>query len=246
MLMSEQNVMNVVIDHGNSAAKIGIFDNHVLREQLYVKNLQDLPAVLENYSGDNLIISSVSKSHYGNFSAGAFRKVIILSSDTPLPIRNGYRSPETLGMDRIAAACGAWQLFPGRNCLVVDAGTCITYEIVDSQGIYLGGGISPGLAMRFRAMHTFTAKLPLVTPVDAPELPGSTTTACMQSGVIWGMIDEIDGVVTRYREKYADLQVILCGGDAPFFENKLKASIFASPEIVLIGLNSILSHNANL
>jgi type III pantothenate kinase len=118
--------------------------------------------------------------------------------------------------------------------------------MVESGGIYLGGGISPGLAMRFKAMHTFTARLPLVTPVDTPELIGTTTTACMQSGAIWGMIEEIDGVVARYREKYPDLQVILCGGDAPFFENKLKASIFASPEIVLIGLNSILSHNVNL
>lgn len=237
--------MNIVIDDGNSSAKIGIFDNHVLREHFVVKNILELPAVFENYSGGNLIISSVSKSHYENLD-GAFNKVIVLSSETPLPIRNGYQSPETLGMDRIAAACGAWELFRGKNCLVIDAGTCITYEMVTSDGIYLGGGISPGLTMRFRAMHTFTAKLPLVEPVDAPGLTGSTTRACMQSGVIWGMIDEIDGVVTRYREKYADLQVILCGGDGPFFENKLKASIFASPEIVLIGLNSILSHNANL
>lgn len=237
--------MNIVIDDGNSSAKIGIFDNRVLREQFIVKNTLEIPEVLVNYSGGDLIISSVSKSRYEDLG-GAFGKVIILSSETPLPIRNNYQSPETLGMDRIAAACGAWELFHGKNCLVIDAGTCITYEMVTSDGIYLGGGISPGLTMRFRAMHTFTAKLPLVDPVDAPALTGSTTMACMQSGVIWGMVSEIDGVVTRYREKYADLQVILCGGDAPFFENKLKASIFAGPEVVLIGLNSILSHNANL
>jgi type III pantothenate kinase len=238
--------MNVVIDHGNSAAKIGIFDNHVLRKQYNVKNLQDLTAVLENYYGSNVIISSVSEFRYEGFGPGTFNKVINLSSKTPLPIRNGYQSPETLGMDRIAAACGAWQLFPEKDSLVIDAGSCITYELVNSGGTYLGGGISPGLMMRFRAMHTFTAKLPLVTPVDSPDLTGSTTTACMQSGVIWGMVEEINGIITRYREKYPDLQVILCGGDVPFFENKLKASIFASPEIVLIGLNSILSHNANL
>ena len=239
-------MMNVVIDQGNSAAKIGIFDNHALCKQYNVRNLQDIPAILENYSGANLIISSVSDTQYAEFPAGTFGTTIILSSETPLPIRNGYLSPAMLGPDRIAAACGAWHLFPRRNSLVIDAGTCITYEMVDSEGIYLGGGISPGLVMRFKAMHTFTAKLPLVTPVDAPELIGNTTTACMQSGVFWGMIEEIDGVVARYREKYPDLQVILCGGDAPFFENKLKASIFASPEIVLIGLNSILSHNVNL
>jgi type III pantothenate kinase len=239
-------MMNVVIDQGNSAAKIGIFDNHALREQYNVRNLQDIPAILGNFYGANLIISSVSKTHYADFPAGTFGTTINLSNETSLPIANGYQSPETLGPDRIAAACGAWHLFPARNSLVIDAGTCITYEMVESGGIYLGGGISPGLAMRFKAMHTFTARLPLVTPVDTPELIGTTTTACMQSGVIWGMIEEIDGVVARYREKYPDLQVILCGGDAPFFENKLKASIFASPEIVLIGLNSILSHNVNL
>jgi type III pantothenate kinase len=238
--------MNVVIDHGNSAAKIGIFENDVLHSQHSAKNLPDLKGILKNYYGGNLIISSVSGVHYGDFDAGAFRKVVILSKDTPLPIKNGYRTPETLGMDRIAAACGAWQLFHGRSSLVIDAGTCVTYELTTSDGVYLGGGISPGLEMRFRAMNTFTARLPLVKPVDNPELTGATTTACMQSGVVWGLVCEIEGIIDRYTEKYPDLQVILCGGDAAFFENKLKASIFASPEIVLIGLNSILSHNANL
>jgi type III pantothenate kinase len=134
-------------------------------------------------------------------------------------------------------------LFPKANCLVVDAGTCITCEFIDSQGKYWGGAISPGLSMRFKAMNTFTARLPLVEPVDNPPLIGDSTVSSMQSGVIHGVVDELDGAIKRYSEKFDDLKVILTGGDCRFFENKLKASIFAVPELVLRGLNSILLYN---
>src|SRR5690606_13620294 len=112
-----------------------------------------------------------------------------------------------------------------------DAGTCITYDFTDSDRQYYGGGISPGLKMRFQAVHTFTARLPLVIPAENPELVGNSTETSIQSGIVNGILAEIDGIISRYRQKYPDLQVILCGGDAPFFENKLKASIFASPDL---------------
>lgn len=239
--------MNIVVDHGNTSAKIGIFDHHVLKEKHTFEKIEDLIAFLVNFYGDWIIISSVNHAlDLPPTSLSHFKHSLNLTPETPLPIQNQYGSPATLGMDRIAAVCGAWQLFPHQNSLIIDAGTCITYDIIDSMGQYQGGSISPGLFMRFRAMHTFTARLPLVEPVNNPDLTGKTTATCMQSGVIFGMIDEIDGVIDRYRKNNPDLKVILCGGDAPFFENKLKASIFASPELVLIGLNRILLHNADL
>jgi type III pantothenate kinase len=164
----------------------------------------------------------------------------------PLPIKILYATPQTLGVDRIAGSCGALQLFPGKNTLVIDAGTCITYDFTDSSKQYYGGSISPGLKMRFQAVHTFTARLPLVSPAENPELIGNSTETSIQSGIVNGTVAEIDGIIDRYRQKYPDLQVILCGGDGPFFENKLKASIFASPDLVLIGLNSVLIHNVRL
>jgi type III pantothenate kinase len=169
-------------------------------------------------------------------------RIFILSPALPLPITIQYDTPHTLGVDRIAGACGAKQLFPDVHTLVIDAGTCVTYDFTDSQGIYYGGGISPGLRMRFEALHTFTAKLPLVEPGQAP-LIGTNTETSIQSGVVNGMLAEMDGIIRQYQEKYPLLQVILCGGDGSFFENRLKASIFASPDLVLIGLNSVLIHN---
>jgi len=130
-------------------------------------------------------------------------------------------------------------------CLVIDAGTCITYDFVDANRNYQGGGISPGLNMRFRAVHTFTAKLPLVTPIKGARLIGDTTESSIQSGVVNGLLAEMEGIIRLYTEEFPGLRVILCGGDAGFFENQLKASIFASPELVLLGLNSILIHNVN-
>lgn len=236
--------MNVAIDLGNTLAKVGIFDHHHLAEKFFLNDLSQAVNVLKNFSGSRFIISSVNSNPMEllgpDFPA---RDIIILSHKTPVPVSIRYSTPETLGVDRIAAVCGARQEFPQKNCLVIDAGTCITYEVLDAEGSYWGGGISPGLAMRFRAMNAFTRRLPLVEPVDEVPLIGKSTVSSMQSGVIHGILDEIDGAIQRYSQKFEDLKIILTGGDCRFFENKLKASIFASPELVLRGLNSILLHN---
>jgi type III pantothenate kinase len=239
--------MNLVIDSGNSAAKVGIFDHEKLIEKLTFSSLEAVQSYMRGNVFKNVIISSVKSdaSLVASWAEGAEKK-FILSKDLPLPVNNRYDTPDTLGMDRLAGVCGAVQLFPGSDNLVIDAGTCITYDFVDKGANFLGGGISPGLVMRFRAVHTFTAKLPLVSPKAGVKLIGDTTEASIQSGVINGLLAEIEGIISRYREKFPALQVILCGGDAGFFENQLKASIFASPELVLIGLNSILIHNVNL
>jgi type III pantothenate kinase len=236
--------MNVTLDLGNTFAKVGIFDHHQLMETHTLQNVDEVVSFLKNFSGDNIIIGSVNSNATILATASShFAKVFTLSTHTPIPVKVRYATPETLGVDRIAGVCGAHEQFPGRNCLVIDAGTCVTYDLLDSMSNFLGGAISPGLSMRFRAMHAFTARLPLVEAVDVPALTGTTTVSCMQSGAIHGLIDEMEGFIGRYSEKFEDLKVILTGGDCRFFENKLKASIFAVPELVLRGLNSILLYN---
>jgi type III pantothenate kinase len=236
--------MNLVLDYGNSFAKVGVFRHHELIEHNAFANPDDLKNFIQNFSGKNFILSSVTHNHIPVMDwATHIPTKYILTSSLPLPINNLYATPHTLGVDRIAGACGAMQQFPSSHCLVIDAGTCIKYDFLDNIGNYHGGGISPGLRMRLQAMHTFTAKLPLVDIVDAPPLIGNTTEACLQSGAINGMVEEIQGIIARYQKEFAGLRVILCGGDGRFFENKLKGPIFALPELVRSGLNSILIHN---
>jgi type III pantothenate kinase len=239
--------MNIVVDYGNSSAKVGIFEGHQIVRQEVFPSEPELKKFLENFSADHIIISSVAKDAALVSSwATQTKNKFILSPSLPLPIQNRYATPATLGVDRIAGVCGARQRYPESNCLVIDSGTCITYDFVDEQGNFLGGGISPGLRMRFKAVHTFTARLPLVEIVELPSLIGNSTETCIQSGVIHGIVAEMNGIIDQYREKYEGLKVILCGGDTRFFENKLKGFIFAVPELVLSGLNSILLHNVRL
>jgi type III pantothenate kinase len=236
--------MNLVIDYGNSAVKVGIFDHQNLMEKHSFSSENELIKFLAEVNAEHAIISSVkTNSEVVTSWLKNSGKTFVLSPYLPLPVKNLYRTPETLGVDRLAAACGAMQVFPLHHVLVIDAGTCVTYEFVDKSGNYHGGSISPGLNMRFQAVHAFTARLPLVKATGVAQLTGDSTETCIQSGVINGLTAEIDGIIDRYRSQFEGLQVILCGGDAAFFENKLKASIFASPELVLVGLNSILIYN---
>lgn len=238
--------MNLVIDSGNSAAKVGIFDHQRLVEKGTFSTLQDLEGFVREAHYTHVIISSV-KADVQSISSWADKaaRVLVLDKELPLPITNLYATPDTLGMDRLAGVCGANELFPGLPSLVIDAGTCITYDFIDERANYHGGSISPGLFMRFRAVHTFTAKLPLVSPIKDAALIGTSTESSIQSGVVNGLLAEMEGIIERYERQFSGLRVILCGGDVGFFENQLKASIFASPELVLHGLNSILIHNVN-
>ncbi len=236
--------MNLVVDYGNSLAKVGAFEGYELIKQYTFDNRDELKAFVQNFFAENFILSSVADLQIPIMEwARHIQRKYILTASLPIPINNLYATPYTLGVDRIAGVCGAWQKFPGSNCLVIDAGTCITYDFIDTGGNYRGGSIAPGLKMRLQAMHSFTARLPLAEVTDNPPLIGNTTEACLQSGAINGMIEEIDAIIGRYRQEFEGLQVILCGGDGRFFENKLKESIFALPELVLSGLNSILIYN---
>ncbi len=238
--------MNLVIDSGNSTTKVGIFDREKLVKKRSFAETEHLQAFMRDGDFDNILISSVNidpqtiASWVENTS-----RTFILDKQLNLPVKSLYKTPDTLGMDRLAGVCGAVQLFPGFDSLVIDTGTCVTYDFVDRELQFHGGGISPGLAMRFEAVNTFTVRLPLVSPVAGVKLIGDTTEACIQSGIGNGMVAEIDGIIRQYKEKFPGLRAILCGGDGGFFENQLKASIFAIPDLVLIGLNSILIHNVN-
>ena len=236
--------MNLVIDSGNSSVKTGLFDHNLLVEKNTFSSLESLHDYLQKSKAENLIISSVKEdaAKISDWSNGAAKK-FVLSPQLPVPIKNLYATPATLGVDRLAGVCGARELFPSQNCLVIDAGTCITYDFIDKDAQYHGGAISPGLNMRFQAVHTFTAKLPLVPSKQNVQLIGNSTESSIQSGIVNGSLAELDGIIQQYGDKFKDLRVILCGGDARFFENQLKASIFASPDLVIIGLNSILNYN---
>ncbi|HRF77340.1 MAG TPA: type III pantothenate kinase, partial [Chitinophagales bacterium] len=175
-------------------------------------------------------------------------KLLKFSQNTELPIVNDYATPATLGKDRLAAAVGSSAAFPGKNVLSIDAGTCIKYDFVRADNRYLGGGIAPGLVMRLKAMHNFTARLPLIslTPqmlVQQTLLTGDSTTDSMLSGAINGALWEVEGAIAAYNAIYDDLHVIITGGDASFFELHVKSRIFARPNLVLEGLNTILKYN---
>ena len=238
--------MNIAVDYGNTAAKVGIFEDELLREKRHFPDALQLRSYLENNPVENIMVSSVSYPAEEVLSwAIATGKKFSLSYALPLPIKILYATPQTLGVDRIAAVCGAIGIFPNHPCLVIDAGTCINYEFIDDKENYHGGGISPGIAMRFEAMHTFTSRLPLVNPTHETPLVGDSTESCMQSGVINGMRAEMEGIIQQYLDNYPGTRVILCGGDASFFENHVKHSIFVEPDLVLQGLNGILRYNVN-
>jgi type III pantothenate kinase len=169
---------------------------------------------------------------------------IRLGSSLKFPFEIQYSSPETLGNDRLAAVAGAFSLYPNKDVLVIDAGTAITYELLLREGGYIGGNISPGLNMRYKALHTYTDQLPLLTQQDKEHLIGNNTNEAITGGVQNGLIFEIEGYLTKISNKYPQLTVLLTGGDAQFFDNKLKKTIFVVPNLTLIGLNFILNYNA--
>ncbi|MBS3774247.1 MAG: type III pantothenate kinase [Bacteroidales bacterium] len=239
--------MNLAVDIGNSAVKAGIFKNdkpfRVMRfnHDLYQKILD----LVLQYKIENVIISSVKEySIPGATRLKQYLKHYIeLSSKTLLPVKNCYQTPETLGKDRIAAAIGGISLYPGCNILVIDAGTALTFDFVNKDQEYIGGNISPGLSMRYRALHQFTNNLPLLQKEEDFELLGENTNKAIIRGVQNGIIFEMNNYIESLSVRNGNLTTILTGGDSNFFDNKLKYPIFVEPDLVLIGLNKILKYN---
>ncbi|GJM32338.1 MAG: type III pantothenate kinase [Saprospiraceae bacterium] len=239
--------MNLTVDIGNTRTKIGVFNGSQLVEKIVWQKWEpeDLFTLATNQTAQNVILSTVAKS-LSEKVAHIFQKhfyYLELTAETPLPIENKYKTPQTLGKDRLAAVVGAFALFPKTNVLVVDAGTCITYDLLTKEGVYQGGNISPGLKMRIEAMHQMTNRLPLV-PMELPEEAlGKTTQTALQNGALLGAILEFEGFLAMFEAEFGQVKVILTGGDADFFAKKRKRKIFVNPDLVLIGLNKILNHN---
>ena len=239
--------MQGIVDIGNSFFKIASFDQHdLIRFNRYPnKELKNLEVYLKDY--DNIIISSVVRSDLTK-NITHQEHVLLLNTQTKLPIALNYDTPNTLGKDRIANAVGAAIIYPNSNVLIIDIGTCITYDIISSDNVFLGGVISPGIAMRLKSMHEFTGNLPLLE-LDINiknDGIGKSTKECMLKGAISGSIKEIEGFINDYKQLFDDLTVVLTGGDSKYLKNvdfSQKNSIFADQFFTLKGLNEILLYN---
>jgi type III pantothenate kinase len=237
--------MNICIDFGNTSIKAAAFNGDKIVSNYNKLNYVELLNLVNEHIDYKLAISSVSNEvvHIVNLIENKERLTII-NYLTPVPIKNLYQTPETLGMDRLAAVIGAHFLYPETNCLVIDAGTCITYDLLDKSGNYHGGSISPGMDMRYKAINHYTAKLPMIEDRSFEGLIGKNTNDAIVSGINHGVLGEVNWVISSYKEKYPGIQTVMCGGNIAFFETKIKERIFAVPELVLVGLNRILNYNA--
>jgi type III pantothenate kinase len=237
--------VNIVIDQGNTVAKVALFEKKKLWNVFYFDSLSQevLHEIISRYDVEQGILCAVKQVSAAVLSYLKDRLPFFfeLHRQMRLPLALDYRTPQTLGMDRIAAAVGACMQQPGKNLLVIDAGTAITFDFVDENGCYKGGNISPGPELRFKALHHFTGKLPLIDKQgDIPALGYDTATA-IRSGVIAGIIREIDSYVDDYK-KNCNVFAFLTGGYSFYFESKLKNPIFADGNLVLKGLNEILNY----
>ncbi len=247
VLTKDENALNLIIDIGNTMAKVALFDDGEPVEVLTESNqsLDGLQALCSKYPVERGIVAAVidlSERVQADLAALPF-PLLRLDHQTPLPVVNLYETPETLGYDRMAAVVGANELFPHRDILVIDAGTCITYEFIDSKGQYHGGNISPGMQMRFKALHRFTGRLPLVGAAGRKLPMGRDTETAIRAGVMKGMEYEISGYIESMKHKYPELLVFLTGGDEFSFDSTVKSIIFADRFLVLKGLNRILNYN---
>lgn len=240
--------MNLIVDIGNTVAKLAVFQQDKLRYKTTVQKAEVSKIILDFFEQfseiEKVVISNVSAAKF-SFPPEVSKKVKILelSAATPLPFSNLYATPQTLGNDRKALVAAAVKQYPRKNVLVIDAGTCITYDFKNAADEYLGGGISPGLKMRFLALNTFTANLPLVEAGEDHSLTGNSTISSINSGVVNGTLMEIEGIIRSYSVKYEDLTTIITGGDATFLSRNLKNGIFANSNFLLEGLNYILEFN---
>ncbi len=242
--------MNLIIDVGNSFVKLAVFKDSKLKRKDVI-NLNDIlkhiDSLKQKYKSiTKSIISSVGKLKDSDISYIDKRfDLLVLNFNTKLPFKNSYKTPKTLGIDRIALVSASVEQFPDKNVLIIDAGTCITYDFVNTKNEYFGGAISPGIRMRYQSLNNLTANLPLLETETPNNIIGNSTESSIHSGVIHGVLKEIDGVIGDYEQKYSDLTVILTGGDANFLSKQLKSSIFANSNFLLEGLNFILQFNSN-
>jgi type III pantothenate kinase len=240
--------MNLTIDIGNTRSKIAIFKQNEIIKTI-TENELSVSVLNEIFSKNQEIKSTILSSvrdvdpEIIDFLKKKSECFIDLNQDTSIPIENLYQTKSTLGKDRLAAIIGANNIFPNTSVLVIDMGTAITFDFINNKNQYLGGTISPGLEMRFKALNQFTGKLPLLNKKEDYHIIAKTTEDAIISGVQNGIIFETDSYINKLKEKYEDLKVILTGGDAIFFDKKLKNAIFVNLNLNFIGLNKILEYN---
>ncbi len=239
--------VNLIIEQGNTSTKVAIYAEGNLKASFVYKTFDKskLKPLFDVYSLDKGIYSTVADVDedlivYLKERLSCF---IYFDNDVRLPITIKYKTPHTLGKDRIAAVVGAYYLQPNRNILIIDAGTCITYELLEASGSYLGGNISPGMTTRFKALNDYTKKLPLVNEREEVPCWGTCTEDAIRAGVVNGIVLEMNGYIDKAKELYSDVLVFLTGGHSFYFESRLKNSIFADINLVLTGLNRILEYN---
>ncbi len=239
--------MNLTIDIGNTRIKTAVFqenkilfnDSRPLKDyKKYILN------ILDKYSVKQAIISSVGNLKNENFKfLNDLVELHYLTFKTKVKFINKYKTPSSLGVDRIALVSASVDQFPNTNVLVFDVGSCITYDFVNSKKEYFGGAISPGIEMRYKALNSFTENLPKLEPIAKIPVLGNTTKNAIHLGVLQGVICEIEGVIAMFKAKNKKLTIVLTGGDTIFLARNIKSTIFANPNFLLEGLNSILTYN---
>jgi len=235
--------MILAVDIGNTRIKSAVFEGDVILESAvftqkeFRKNIENI--LLKHSEITHLVVASVGNMDQKEFMYFENRvKIHLITQQDLFPFRNLYRTPLTLGIDRMVLTSGAVMQFPKQNRLVIDAGTCVTYDFVDASENYHGGAIAPGLRLRYESLHHFTAKLPLLTFENPEYLIGKTTSESIHSGVVNGFVYEIDGFIEEYKKLYPEIVIILTGGDAEFLAKRLKNTIFADSNFLLESLNS--------
>ncbi len=238
--------MNLIIDIGNTSTKIAVIDNSniIFNTRFEKLEISDIQALITKYEINKCILSSTVKlnENYKNIFDTNGIKILYFNHKTKIPIKNLYHSPETLGMDRLASVIGAYNKHPQNNILVIDMGTAITYDFINSNGEYLGGNISPGINMRLNALNHYTSKLPLIQKEGAVAELGYNTETAIRSGVLNGIKHEINGFINSLKVKYSNLFVFLTGGDTLYFDSSVKNCTFVNDFLVIEGLNTVLEY----
>ncbi len=239
--------MNLIVEQGNTSTKVAVYHRGRIKASFVYKDFECelLAELFEQFPLKQGILSSVIdvQEKLLTYLQAKLNKFILLNEKTLLPVKVGYETPHTLGHDRLAAAVGGYTLQPDQDLLIIDAGTAITYDVVEASGLYLGGNISPGMTTRFRALHDYTQKLPLVFEQERIPLIATNTVAAIQAGVVNGIVFEMDGYIDELRLKYPNLFIFLTGGHSIYLQGRLKNRIFADINLVLTGLNRILEYN---
>ena len=240
--------MILTIDVGNTNIKVAVFEQVDLLEKfVFQKNdfKKKIEKILKKYSNcTNAVLSSVGKLDDKDILWLKIRlKVLEINQNSAFPFRNLYGTPKTLGVDRMVLAAGAVCMFPNQNTLIIDAGTCVTYDFVTKNNEYLGGAISPGLRLRYESLHNFTAKLPLLEKKVPEKFIGNNTEESIHSGIVNGLCNEIEGFISEYSVKNEQFTIILTGGDANFLANRLKSIIFADENFLLKSLQQLYTYS---